>query len=128
MLVPRPIYAPRLDRPPFVATAAQGPYRLAVQSQSVRGTIGTVVDLQAQVATAMEQRRLSWTALARKVGCSRQYLRKAIARPEVPADILESLTRLLDLQPVIRISSLLAPYFVAQHHETDHAQSPPTSF
>ena len=126
----RPLDVPRrLARPSLIAGPPPGPYRRAVQSQSVRGTIGTVVDLQAQVAAAMALRRLSWTALARKVGCSRQYLRKALARPEVPADILESLTRLLDLQPVIRVSSILAPYFVAQHHENpDHAQSPPASF
>ena len=117
---------PRTSRP-FVATFAPGSYRRAVASQSVRGTIGTVVDLQAQVADAMARHRLSWTALARKVGCSRQYLRRALAQPDVPADLLESLTRLLDLHPVIRVSSVLAPYFVSQH-ETDHAQSPPASF
>lgn len=95
-------------------------------SQSVRGTIGTVVDLQGQVAAAMATHRLSWTALARKVGCSRQYLRRALARPDVPADILEALTRLLDLQPKILVSSVLAPYFVRQPREPhDHAQSPP---
>ena len=113
---------------PFVATLAPGPYRRAVASQSVRGTIGTVVDLQAQVADAMAKHRLSWTALARKVGCSRQYLRRALAQPDVPADLLESLTRLLDLHPVIRVSTVLAPYFVNPPHETDHAQSPPASF
>ena len=83
----RPLDVPRrLARPSLIAGPPPGPYRRAVQSQSVRGTIGTVVDLQAQVAAAMALRRLSWTALARKVGCSRQYLRKALARPEVPAD------------------------------------------
>lgn len=125
--MPTARHLPRTSRP-FVATLAPGPYRRAVASQSVRGTIGTVVDLQAQVADAMAKHRISWTALARKVGCSRQYLRRALAQPDVPADLLESLTRLLDLRPVIRVSTVLAPYFVNPPHETDHAQSPPASF
>ncbi len=114
-------------RRPFVAAAAPGPYRRAVASQSVRGTIGTVRDLQGQVESAMREHGLSWAAVARKVGCSRQYLRKIMAEPAIPADLLEALTRVLGLQPAIRLTTDLAPYLVHPDPPTEdaHESHPP---
>ena len=102
----------KLARSPFVATAAPAPYRRAVTSQSVRGTIGTVRELPAAVDAARQQQTLTWTGLARKLGCSRQYLRKALGEQSLPIELLEALTRVLGLTPTIRVSTDLAPYLV----------------
>jgi hypothetical protein len=120
-------WARRLRRP-FVAAPPPGSYRRAVASQSVRGTIGTVRDLQGQVEAAMREHGLSWAAVARKVGRSRQYLRKTMAEPAIPADLLEALTRVLGLQPTIRLTTDLAPYLVHPEPNEDVHESTPPAF
>lgn len=103
---------PPHPRRPFVAALPPRPYRPRVASQTVRGTIGTVRELPAAVQVAMREQALNWASLARKLGCSRQCLRKAIAKPVVSTELLEALTRVLGLTPAIRVTTDLAPFLV----------------
>jgi transcriptional regulator with XRE-family HTH domain len=99
-----------------------------VVAQSIRGTLGTVEALAAQVDRARSAKSISWTRLARGFGVSRQYLRSTLGGEVVPLSLLQYLARVLDLRPSITVAADLAPmiHFALepQPHDQPHVDLP----
>lgn len=73
-------------------------------SQAIRGVIGSVDDLPGQIEAALRARRMSWSRLAAGSAWTRQYLRQAVAAPTVPLEVLEFLTRTLNIRPTFSVA------------------------
>mgnify|MGYP006358232595 FL=1 len=81
--------------------------------QTVRGVIGNLTGLSAQVEAARRAKGLTWEGLAAGSRWTRQYLQSVVRASVVPLEVIEFLAEALNIRPTLdvapAVSLLLQP-------------------